>query len=50
MLLDCLLREAVLTHVLLLLVDMADLKPNVLLRQRTGRRVDNVFEALESGH
>lgn len=34
--------------VLLLFVDMADLKPNVLFRQRRRRRVDDVLEALET--
>jgi hypothetical protein len=34
--------------VFLLLVDMANLKPNVLLRQRAGRRADNVLEAVET--
>lgn len=33
--------------VLLLLVNVADLKPNIFLGQRRGWRVDNVFEALD---
>ncbi len=35
------------THVFLLLVDMADLKPNVFLGQGAWRVTDNVLEALE---
>lgn len=34
------------TYVFLLFVNMADLEPDVLLGQGSGRRVDNVLEAL----
>lgn len=34
------------THVLLLLVNMTNLKPDILFRQGPRRIVDNVFEAL----
>jgi len=35
-------------YILLLLVHMANLEPNVLLGQRSRRRVDDVLEALEA--
>lgn len=38
--------EVVVTYVLLLLVDMADLEPDVLLGQGTRRLIDDKFEAL----
>jgi hypothetical protein len=34
------------TYILLLLMNMADLEPDIFLRQRAGRRIDNVFETL----
>lgn len=36
----------VMTYVLLLFVNMANLEPNILLGQGTRRVIDNVFEAL----
>jgi hypothetical protein len=38
-----------LTYLLLLFVHVTDLEPDVLLRQRTRRVSDNVFEALHVG-
>lgn len=40
------IRLSMFTHVFLLLVDMANLEPNVLLGERSGRVIDDVFEAL----
>lgn len=34
------------THIFMMFVDMADLKPNVLFGERAGRVIDNVFKAL----
>jgi hypothetical protein len=34
------------TYILLLLMNMADLEPDIFLGQRAGRRIDNVFETL----
>jgi hypothetical protein len=35
------------TYILLLFVDVADLKPDVLFGQRAWGIIDNIFEALE---
>ncbi len=35
------------TYIFLLLVDVADLEPDILLRQRRRRRGDNILEALQ---
>lgn len=34
------------THIFLLFVDVTNLEPDILLRERSGRIVDDVFETL----